>query len=145
MADKKHRISCVTLYPAVAVVALVSAAVSAAFIARSAFEVDGRIYFSLFDDAMISMRYGRNLAEGHGLVWNPGPAVIVASSGMLAGGPSLSYARSLAPKPENAILLTGYQDEESPGRRLQELGDQGGKGTIRLGADKIDVQCHLAT
>lgn len=30
-----------------------------------------RRYFVLFDDMMISMRYARNLAEGHGLVWNP--------------------------------------------------------------------------
>lgn len=44
----------------------------AVFIARTAFRVDGRLYFSLFDDGMISMRYARNLAEGHGLVWNPG-------------------------------------------------------------------------
>lgn len=30
----------------------------------------------LVDDAMVSMRYARNLAEGYGLVWNPGgPAV----------------------------------------------------------------------
>ena len=26
----------------------------------------------LFDDAMVSMRYARNLAEGYGLTWNPG-------------------------------------------------------------------------
>ena len=87
----------------------------------------------------------QNAEQRNSLVWNPGAAVIVASSGMLAGGPSLSYARSLAPKTENAILLTGYQDEESPGRRLQELGDEGSGGTIRLGADKIDVRCRLAT
>ncbi len=43
------------------------------FIARSAaIAVDGRRYFSLFDDAMISMRYAWNLAHGSGLVWNPG-------------------------------------------------------------------------
>ncbi|NDJ76515.1 MAG: glycosyltransferase family 39 protein [Chloroflexi bacterium] len=29
-------------------------------------------YYVLFDDAMISMRYARNLADGDGLVWNPG-------------------------------------------------------------------------
>jgi hypothetical protein len=83
MADKKHRLSCVTLYPAAAVVALVSAAVSAAFIARSAFEVDGQTYFSLFDDAMISMRYARNLAGGFGLVWNPDAAPIEGYSNLL--------------------------------------------------------------
>lgn len=78
------------------------------------------------------------------LLWEPGPAVIVASSGMLAGGPSLSYARHLVGKPEHAVLLTGYQDEESPGRRLQKLGQRGG-GTLRLGGEKLDVHCQIAT
>jgi uncharacterized protein len=90
------------------------------------------------------IRAVQNAEQRNRLIWEPGAAVIVASSGMLAGGPSLSYARALAPKPEHAILLTGYQDEESPGRRLQELGEKG-TGTIRLGTDKIDVRCRLAT
>src|SRR5262249_5143405 len=42
------------------------------FIHRTSFVVGGERYFSLFDDAMISMRYARNLAHGYGLVWNPG-------------------------------------------------------------------------
>lgn len=42
------------------------------FILRTAFEIDGQLYFTLRDDAMVSMRYARNLAEGHGLLWNPG-------------------------------------------------------------------------
>lgn len=37
--------------------------------------VDGTRYFWLNDDQMISMRYARNLAEGYGLVWNPGERV----------------------------------------------------------------------
>lgn len=44
-------------------------------VARSGFRVEERRYFSLFDDAMVSMRYARNLAEGHGLVWNSGETV----------------------------------------------------------------------
>jgi Cft2 family RNA processing exonuclease len=82
--------------------------------------------------------------QRNALVWDSGPAVIVASSGMLAGGPSLSYARALASSSQHAILLTGYQDEESPGRRLQEVAERG-HGTIRLGKEKVDVQCHLGT
>jgi len=42
------------------------------FIERTSFEVDGQRYYALFDDAMISMQYARNLAEGQGLVWNAG-------------------------------------------------------------------------
>jgi arabinofuranosyltransferase len=45
---------------------------SCLFIYRTSFVVNGERYFSLFDDAMISMRYARNLAHGYGLVWNPG-------------------------------------------------------------------------
>ena len=37
--------------------------------------IDGERWFWLDDDQMISMRYARNLAEGHGLVWNPGERV----------------------------------------------------------------------
>jgi len=37
--------------------------------------IDGKRYFSLFDDAMISMRYAWNLAHGQGLVWNAGERV----------------------------------------------------------------------
>ena len=48
----------------------------AAFIASTRFDVHGQTYFTLFDDAMVSMTYARNLAAGHGLVWNAGgPAV----------------------------------------------------------------------
>jgi hypothetical protein len=47
----------------------------AVFIARAGFDYRGRTYFTLFDDAMISMRYARNLADGNGLVWNPGQYV----------------------------------------------------------------------
>jgi len=37
--------------------------------------VQGVRYWWLHDDAMISMRYGKNLAEGLGFVWNPGEQV----------------------------------------------------------------------
>lgn len=51
---------------------LLATAFYAAFVARTAFRVAGETYFSLFDDAMISMRFARNLADGFGLTWNPG-------------------------------------------------------------------------
>jgi hypothetical protein len=39
------------------------------FIAQTSFVVDGRRYFCLFDDPMISMAYARNFVEGFGLNW----------------------------------------------------------------------------
>jgi hypothetical protein len=37
---------------------------------------DGERVFTLWDDAMISMQYARNLQRGHGLVWNAGEAPV---------------------------------------------------------------------
>ncbi len=49
---------------------------AAIFIAKTSFvAIDGKRYFSLFDDAMISMRYAWNFSHGNGLVWNPGEFV----------------------------------------------------------------------
>jgi arabinofuranosyltransferase len=42
---------------------------AAGFIHRSSFDVEGRHYYCLFDDAMISMTYARNLIDGYGLTW----------------------------------------------------------------------------
>src|SRR5688500_8621142 len=45
------------------------------YLYRTSFVVGGERYFSLWDDAMISMRYAHNFAQGHGLVWNAGEYV----------------------------------------------------------------------
>lgn len=50
--------------------------------------------------------------------------VVITTSGMLAGGPAVQWAREILPQPRDALFLCGYQDEEAPGRRLAELCDQ---------------------
>lgn len=50
-----------------------------------------------------------------------GSAIFVSSSGMLSGGPSVLYAKALLPREDACIILTGYQDEEAPGRLLMNL------------------------
>ncbi len=54
------------------VIATVWSIVGAAQASRT---IDGQRYFWLDDDQMVSMRYARNLADGAGLVWNPGEYV----------------------------------------------------------------------
>lgn len=70
------------------------------------------------------------------------PACIISSSGMLTGGPSAYYAERLAGDPKASIMITGYQDEESPGRKLLELERQGG-GTLEIGGRSIPVGCRV--
>jgi len=74
------------------------------------------------------------------------PAVIVASSGMLTGGASVAYAKYLAPDERNAIFLTGYQDEEAPGRFLQRMlreRQQGETPTLKLDDATVKVRCEI--
>ncbi len=61
-------------WPTVSIVVLLlaSATMYAVFIARTSFRVGGITYFTLVDDAMVSMRYAQHLASGNGLVWNLG-------------------------------------------------------------------------
>ena len=51
---------------------IVSAIFYLIIIIGTSFDIKGERYFTLVDDATISMRYARNLAQGHGLVWNIG-------------------------------------------------------------------------
>lgn len=78
-------------------------------------------------------------------VLDAGACVIVASSGMLRGGPSSFYAGELAPREKDAILITGYQDEESPGSALLKLAAAEGPRQLRLGDRTVDVRCRFAS
>ncbi|MAG15862.1 beta-CASP ribonuclease aCPSF1 [Candidatus Woesearchaeota archaeon] len=53
------------------------------------------------------------------VIESTGPCVIIATSGMLVGGPSVEYLRALGEDPKNAMALTCYQGEGSLGRRIQ--------------------------
>jgi Cft2 family RNA processing exonuclease/dsRNA-specific ribonuclease len=78
-------------------------------------------------------------------VLDAGPCVVVASSGMLSGGASVHYAQAFVGRPEDAILITGYQDEESPGRALLDLAQGTGPRQLRLGEQVHEVRCQLET
>ncbi|GAC1692744.1 MAG: hypothetical protein NVS9B9_15070 [Ktedonobacteraceae bacterium] len=71
------------------------------------------------------------------------PACIVSSSGMLTGGPSVWFAERLVSNPNASILITGYQDEEAPGRKLLDLAEQK-KSTLELNGSSFQVQCQVA-
>jgi KH/beta-lactamase-domain protein len=47
-------------------------------------------------------------------------SVILATSGMLSGGPVMEYLKALADNPRNSIIFVGYQSEGSLGRRIQK-------------------------
>jgi Cft2 family RNA processing exonuclease len=90
----------------------------------------------------------QSLAQRDEIARGDSPAIIVSSSGMLTGGPSAFYARHLAGDARNAILLTGYQDEEAPGRFLQRLLKERGEGEeipFTVDGQTVSLRCELGT
>ncbi|MHB8633484.1 MAG: beta-CASP ribonuclease aCPSF1 [Thermoplasmatota archaeon] len=49
----------------------------------------------------------------------PGPAVVLATSGMLTGGPVLEYMRAWCQDGRNTLCFVGFNSEGSLGRKLQ--------------------------
>lgn len=70
--------------------------------------------------------------------------VIVTTSGMLTSGPAVTWARSVLPDPDAALLIAGYQDEDSPGFELLELAEGNGPARFVLDRDELDVNARIA-
>jgi predicted metal-dependent RNase len=73
-----------------------------------------------------------------------GPAVIMATSGMLEGGPAIDYFKNLAPDKNNSIIFVSYQIEGTLGSRIKNglrevpLTEHGGKMEIV----KVEAAVH---
>jgi uncharacterized protein len=76
------------------------------------------------------------------------PAIVMATSGMLEGGPSVEYFKELAPSPRNKIIFVSYQINGTLGRRVLDgnvsevsMMDKSGKlkvVPVRCQTQKID-------
>ncbi len=62
------------------------------------------------------------------------PSVIVTSAGMLEGGPIIWYLKKLHKDKNSKIFLTGYQVEDTNGRKLME------KGVVDLDGERVKVE-----
>ena len=76
------------------------------------------------------------------------PAIIMATSGMLEGGPSVEYFKQISPGPQNKIIFVSYQINGTLGRRVLDgsiseasMIDKNGKVKVipvRCSKQKID-------
>jgi KH/beta-lactamase-domain protein len=76
------------------------------------------------------------------------PSIIMATSGMLEGGPSVEYFKEIAPSPKNKIMFVSYQINGTLGRRVLDgvmtevsMMDKSGKVKVipvRCQTQKID-------
>jgi len=65
-------------------------------------------------------------------------AIILATSGMLNGGPVMSYLDKLGQDEKNKLLLVGFQAAGTQGRELLE-----GRGFVEHEGRRIDVNCEI--
>lgn len=64
------------------------------------------------------MHYIRDVRESMALNAAPGPCIIISASGMMEAGRILHHLRNSVGDPRNAILVVGFQAENTLGRRL---------------------------
>ena len=63
--------------------------------------------------------------------------VIITTGGMLDGGPVLQYIKALKDDPRNAILLVGYQADDTNGRFLLDT------GMVKLHGEPTPIHCEV--
>ena len=85
--------------------------------------------------------------NGHGkrdeVFHDENAAIIMATSGMLEGGPSVEYFKEIAPSPINKILFVSYQINGTLGRRvldgtMNEVSMLDKNGKLKV----VPVRCH---
>lgn len=102
------------------------------------------------DDNPFDSEYFTNIEHGDSrgeAIRADSPGIILATSGMLEGGPVLEYFKNIAPHPQNKILFVSYQVNGTMGRRVLDGARQvsmmgrGGKieaVSINAGIEKLD-------
>ncbi len=84
------------------------------------------------------------------LIEEHGPCLILATSGMLVGGPSVEYLKHLADNPKNSLVFSCYQGEGSLGRRIQNglreivfhSGNKQEVTELKMEVSKIEITNH---
>ena len=72
------------------------------------------------------------------------PCIILATSGMLVGGPSVEYLRGLGDNPNNTLAIVSYQGEGSLGRRVQR-GEREIAFTNGTNQELLQIKCRVET
>ena len=70
------------------------------------------------------------------------PAVVIAASGMCAGGRIVNYLKAMLGDPRHNVLFVGYQAAGTPGRELQT---QGQGGQVELDGEMHEIKAGVDT
>ncbi|MFD1383489.1 MBL fold metallo-hydrolase RNA specificity domain-containing protein [Rhodanobacter aciditrophus] len=70
------------------------------------------------------------------------PAVVIAASGMCAGGRILNYLKALLGDPRNDVLFVGYQAQGTPGRDILRYHDRP-NGYVMLDGERYPIEAKV--
>jgi len=71
------------------------------------------------------------------------PCIVIAASGMCAGGRMVNYLKALIEDPRTDVLFIGYQASGTPGRDIQAYGPKG--GWVNLDGQRFDIKAGVHT
>jgi len=71
------------------------------------------------------------------------PALVVAASGMCAGGRITSYLKAMLADPHHNVLFVGNQAKGTAGRTIQKYGPRG--GWVERDGQRIDIRAGITT
>ncbi len=77
--------------------------------------------------------------ERQALINGP-PCVVIATSGMLTGGPSVQYLKELADNSKNSIVFVNYQSEGTLGKKIQS-----GEKDVNIDGENVAVKLETHT
>jgi len=69
------------------------------------------------------------------------PAIVIAASGMCAGGRIVNYLKALLPDPRTDVIFVGYQAEGTPGRDILTYGPRG--GYVMLDHESVTIRAGI--
>ncbi|MEK9713055.1 MAG: MBL fold metallo-hydrolase RNA specificity domain-containing protein, partial [Thalassolituus sp.] len=69
------------------------------------------------------------------------PSIVIAASGMCAGGRIMNYLQALLPDERTDVVFVGYQAIGTPGRDIQKYGPRG--GYVYLDNKRIDIRAGV--
>ncbi len=77
------------------------------------------------------------------------PAVVIAASGMCAGGRIQNYLQALLPDARTDVLFVGYQARGTPGRDIQQYGPRFSQGKspgyVLLDGQRVEIRAGIHT
>lgn len=69
------------------------------------------------------------------------PAIVIAASGMCAGGRVMGYLKAMLHDPRHDVLFVGYQARGTPGHAIQTWGPKG--GYVEIDGERLDIRAGI--